>query len=170
MARGMGGKTRGEGSMKHVLLGGALVLGALGVLAGLAYLPGARDRAIDPGYHRACQSNLRQLALGALMYAADCGGALPDPVRWRAQLDLYVKNPMLYDCPHAAIGPYSRYTYAMNRRLRGGRIGGFQSPAEVVLFYEMGTDGQPATPHNGGMYCAFLDGHVGWVKGVPPGL
>ncbi len=121
-----------------------------------------------------CLSNLKQLALGALMYAQDHDETLPDADKWMDQLVPYLKNEAIYKCPGALD---LEYGYAMNAALSGMDIKTIVSPATTVMFFDsdLGTRNAAGGPeaicdpprHNGGNNYAYADGHATLEWRVP---
>jgi len=113
-----------------------------------------------------CLSNLKQLTLGAMMYAQHHDEKLPDADKWMDQLLPYLKNEAIYRCP-AALD--LEYGYAMNSALSGMAIEDITSPAWTVIFFDSdvgtrnaagGSDAVCDPPrHNGGNNYAYADGH-----------
>jgi prepilin-type processing-associated H-X9-DG protein len=96
-------------------------------------------------------SNLRQVMLAALMYAADHKETLP-PMESAAEIEKaltpYVKSKELL------VSPVDREPYRANVLLSGKKLADIENPAEMIVFYE-------ATPAaDGRRGAAFLDGHV----------
>lgn len=112
-----------------------------------------------------CIANLKQIVLAALMYAEDNDGRLPDAARWPRQLLPYVHHRELYRCEKDHSG--AAVSYAMDSAYSGRRTDEYTRAAERVLFVDADAAGRPVARHNGGCYCAYLDGHVKWVAGVP---
>jgi prepilin-type processing-associated H-X9-DG protein len=125
-------------------------------------IAGARGKAAEAG----CASNLRQLAMGVLMYAQDFDGALPGE-GWVADIQPYIKNDALFRCPNR---PEAKVGYAFNRALLGLNQAKIQRPAETIMLFEAKAQGDAPVGgaedvpvegiHDGGIYCAFADGHV----------
>ncbi len=123
----------------------------------------------------ACLSNLKQLALAALMFAQDHDDTLPSADKWTDEIMPYLKNEAILRCPAA---PELECGYALNRELAGKNVNFVANPAEGVLFFESnlgkrnatGTLRDAAVPgrHNGGNNYAFADAHCKWM-GEPPG-
>lgn len=115
-----------------------------------------------------CLSNLKQLALGALMYAQDHDEVFPPAETWCDDLYPYLKNTQVFCCP---VSPYG---YAYNAALSKKPLAQVDAPAEMVLFFEAAhreknAAGDPtklplAHRHNGGDCFAYADGHAKWVK------
>lgn len=122
----------------------------------------------------ACQSNLKQLALGMLMYAQDYNEKFPPAERWEDAIRLYVKNFQIFTCPAV---PSQEHGYAFNRALSGKSLGGVPRPAETILVYESAAgqknaadDGSswPEPPRHGTSNgCAYADGHVKLMPSKP---
>ena len=142
-----------------------VVLVILAMFAAIMFPVFARSR--EKARFASCMSNLKQIALGMLQYAQDNNDRLPDAAHWQDQLDPYLKNRQLYVCPSDERGWGTGNTYAMNPRLSSTKASDYSNPASVVAFYDADDSGRPVARHNGGTNCAFLDGHVKWLKGVP---
>ncbi len=116
-----------------------------------------------------CLSNVKQLALAALMYAGDHDGKLPTAA-WVAELEPYLKNASILRCPSR---PDLQVACAMNEKLVGGALLDIASPTETIMFFETavaapspvgGPDLVPAGGiHNGGLHVAYADGAGKWV-------
>lgn len=105
----------------------------------------------------ACLSNVKQIGLGVLMYAADHDDRLPrDPSRWKAAIMPYVKDEAIFHCPD---DPSGNVSYFFDARLAGRSQVDVTSVAETALIVE-GTAGKPAFRHRGTCNIAFLDGHA----------
>jgi len=126
-------------------------------------LAGARERAVCIS----CQSNLKQLALGALMYAQDHDEILPH-ANWMAEIMPYVKNEAIFACPGRQGTGLAGY--AMNKQLIQADLKALPDPAGTILFFEVGVDLKdqvggaddvpPGGVHDGQINAAFADGHV----------
>jgi prepilin-type processing-associated H-X9-DG protein len=156
--------TEGEAGVRKVLWGGCGLVGLV-VVAAIVYPLLARERGSRAD---SCEARLYQLALGLQMYAEDYDGGLPSAARWRSQLYPYVRDSRAFECLEP--DPGTGTGYAMNPRLSGRVISDFTDPASVVAFYDADEFGRPVARHHGGTNCAFLDGHVRWVEGVPGGM
>jgi len=118
----------------------------------------------------ACLSNMKQLCLAAMMYAQDWQQTLPSE-EWPKQLEPYLKNRSVYQCPGA---PDKTIAFALNEALAGAKLNDLPRPAETVLFYEssVGEDvpfGGPdavltESRHQGLITVGFADGHCKLMK------
>jgi len=101
-------------------------------------------------------SNLKQVALGMIMYTNDYDDAYPyaqsTPAAFFVELP-YVKNIQVFKSLNPK-GSIIRF----NMGISGGLASSIDSPAETVMFYESEAwdDGRRAV--------AYCDGHVKWVK------
>jgi prepilin-type processing-associated H-X9-DG protein len=121
-----------------------------------------------------CQSNLKQLALGMLMYAQDYDECFPPADRWSDVIYPYIKNWGILKCPG---DPKHEYGYAFNRALSFKRLGEIPRPAETPLLFDStlgkknaadeGISWPSGGRHSGGNSCAFTDGHVKWFREKP---
>ncbi|HZO90417.1 MAG TPA: hypothetical protein VFB38_18975 [Chthonomonadaceae bacterium] len=107
----------------------------------------ARENAVETS----SISNLKQLALGVLMYSQDNNEKLPpmkDPSAPKKAIDPYVKNDELF------VHPQTKEPYQPNVNLSRKSLAAISRPAETPLLYEAspGPDGMRAV--------AYVDGHV----------
>ena len=140
------------------------VLGVIVVLVGAITFPvfaPARCKARQTS----CQSNLKQLALGMLMFSQDHGNCLPSALTWQRDVFPYVKNEQLFKCPSDTSD--QACSYAMNVHLSKANLSTLSDPAEQILLYDADESGAPAKRHNDGLDIAFADGHVKWYKEPP---
>ncbi len=142
----------------------ALILLFVVVVLGAILFP-VFARSSEKARQASCASGLKQIATAALIYSTENGDALPDATRWPEQLEPHIKNRMLYRCPSDGSG--AEVSYAMNPRHDRAIVGDVSEPAESVLFYDADEQGHPTARHNGGTECAFVDGHVKWLSGIP---
>ncbi|MCS6923457.1 MAG: hypothetical protein NZM10_03675, partial [Fimbriimonadales bacterium] len=59
-------------------------------------------------------SNLKQLSLAMLTYAADYDDRLPPAPRWSDSIAARIRDPITFRCPSV---PPGKFGYAMNSRL-----------------------------------------------------
>ena len=113
-----------------------------------------------------CMNNMKQLALGGLMYANDNKDHFPSADHWCDALGKYVANPNTFLCP--AGDPSRRSHYAFNARLSGVDTKEVSSPNQTVLIFEIdggwNMSGGPELlmrpgRHNGSVGLVFADGH-----------
>jgi len=133
-----------------------------------------------------CQSNLKQMASAAYMYAEDWNGYLPPADKWCDSLNKYTSNDtQIYTCVNTEtqkfLGIWLRHKigrhewgYAYNSCVAGKQSESISVPSEQVVIFDS-IAGQrnranaitslPVTGrHHGGSNVAFADGHVTWCK------
>jgi len=138
----------------------------MSILAAILFPVFARAR--EKARQTSCQSNLRQIGLGMLMFAADHGDRLPDAPRWTEQVLPYIKNEQLLQCPMDR--SRAKVSYAMNPRYSGANPKDFEHPEELIVAFDADETGRPVARHNDGLDCLFMDGHVKWLPGIPDQL
>lgn len=130
-----------------------------------------------------CISNLKQIALGGLMYAEDYDDKLPNRDLWMDQLQPYLSSRTMPDgedkfeifrCPELKKdGETNRsiYGYAMNARLSDKKLGSFNDPVTTPAYYDSSNlaknasdlvTSRPSPPrHRDGTknVTAYIDGH-----------
>ena len=117
----------------------------------------------------ASQRKLKWLYTAMYNYSADWDGALPGE-QWVKDSEAHRKDNSLLVRPSRPDLPVG---YAMNEKLPGAKLADIENPGETVVLFEsnIGGDdpigGPEAVPeegvHNGGIMCAFVDGHVKWL-------
>ena len=118
---------------------------------------------------RACQSNLKQIALGIAQYTQDYDEKYPLAKPWIDIVQPYVKSEAIFNCPSIPKG--KRYGYAYNSKLSNKPGQAIFSISQTVSVYETsvlkrnayGIGENPAFRHFGGANYAFADGHVKWM-------
>lgn len=132
------------------------------------------------GAQQACQSNLKQLALAALMYASDYDERFPIADRWSWALHPYCRNVAIHHCP----SDEEPYSYAVNYKLSRQPMSKVTYPGTTVLLFESdlglpnawddeeypGTSLCDPPRHNEGNNYAFVDGHVMWCRRDNPAI
>ena len=167
-----------------------VVIAIIAILAAILFPVFARAR--EKARQSCCSSNIKQLALGMMMYAQDYDekmirrtysdhatdhNILGNP---RTYLAAYIKNDQIWVCPSRTnVTGYWQNGYTENRALAD-----IQTPAETVLIcdgtywldtfwkansYPTGSSCdsrlQTMTPnHNEGVNFGYCDGHVKWSK------
>lgn len=147
--------SEGLGSQFHALSGQGQQFVSLGAL-----LP-AMSKARGQAKVTQCMNNLKQLAIGCIMYSTDNKDTMPPDLgaTW-----MYVRHPRVYVCPEhpanmaadqgqmpAWINANSSYVYLGS----GARLGRMRMTAQTVLLHEKLEAG-----HDGRVNLAFFDGHV----------
>lgn len=133
----------------------------IAILAAILFPVFARAR--EKARQTTCTSNLKQLGLGAMMYAQDYDERMvwyymyaPYPSQlfwWGDQLQPYVKNYQLLECPSGSWG----YTYARPAGLPNPLVCSYALPAISNL------DNGTATPRISGNKLAVLQDPVGTI-------
>lgn len=116
-------------------------------------------------------SNLRQLALGVILYEQDHDKRMPDAAHWVDEIMPYVKTEAIFHDPSALAS--EKWSYAYNRALSHQPLAALDAPARTVLLFESNlgvrnaSDAGQSAPrpgrHLGGTDYAFADGHAKWV-------
>ncbi|HZR18710.1 MAG TPA: DUF4190 domain-containing protein [Verrucomicrobiae bacterium] len=162
------GALRGNG----LAIAGTVVSGVMVLILPLmaAMLLPALARAKGRAQSINCMNNMKQLALGGMMYATDNKDRFPQAENWCDVLGKYLGSPQVCVCP---VGdPARRCHYGFNASLSGIETKNVTSPAETVLFFEIeggwnqsgGRDLILARPRHGSTVgVAFADGHVEMV-------
>lgn len=101
-------------------------------------------------------SNMKQIALGTLMYAGDWNDILKmSPATAKEKIMPYIKNREVFKDP--ATGKDDVYVF--NNRLTNVPFDYVKYPAETVL-WSLGAQGALLYPYDGKTVIAFADGHV----------
>ncbi|HOY58965.1 MAG TPA: DUF4190 domain-containing protein [Verrucomicrobiota bacterium] len=165
-----GGAQKGQGVAIAGIAVSAAFLLFMPVMAGIM-LP-ALAKAKSQAQSITCMNNLKQLALGALMYANDYNDQLPPADAWcDAVLKYTAGSEAVFHCPSGAPGQRCHYGY--NARLTGKSLASVKDPDKVVLFFEVdggwNVSGGPelmlASPrHARARGVAYLDGHCVMIR------
>ena len=166
-------KSRGQLGGHGMALAGTIISGIslvlvpiIAILAAMLLTALARAKARAQTF--ACESNVKQLCLGVIMYAGDNNEQLPPANTWCDAISKYLGgSEKPFKC--FAGDQSQRSHYAFNARLQGVRLGRIQSPNLTVLIFE--TDGgwnlsggpelllnKPR--HISSVVVGFADGHV----------
>ncbi len=130
-----------------------VVIAIIAILAAILFPVFARAR--EKARQTSCLSNMKQLALGAMMYAQDYDEILPaalsrNPVDqstiwWHAMLQPYVKNTQVNICPSAMNNPSYGWAYqTCGYRLwettynTPAPLAKFTHPSETIMIGEQG--------------------------------
>jgi len=111
-----------------------------------------------------CSSNLKQSALGCLMYASDYDDRLPRDTDWEAVIYPYVKNQSIFVCPAVP----NEKGYARNPRLSDVEMSTISRPGECLLMWDAGAPVPGTTPptgstsprHGASDNFSYTDGHT----------
>jgi prepilin-type processing-associated H-X9-DG protein len=170
----MGKIRRSQGALRgrELALAGTIISGVfllmlpvLLVMAGMLLPALAQAKSKAQSIH--CISNMKQLALGAMMHANDNKEKLPAAENWCDTIQPYIQNPKVFQC--ASGDPGKRSHYAYNAQLSGVETAQISAPAETVLFFECdggwNVSGGPELMlkkprHRLTFSAAFVDGHV----------
>jgi prepilin-type processing-associated H-X9-DG protein len=105
----------------------------------------------------ASMSNLRQIALAAVMFVQDHDDKFTfPPADYRKALQVYTKNVSLFTSPYDKPGTQS---YKFNTALYKKSLSVVKNPSRTVMFYE-GAPGKLLFRNDGKALIAFADGHV----------
>ncbi len=80
-----------------------------------------------------CLSNVKQSAIGLLLYAGDSDDRLPGRDEWMDRIVPYTKNEWIFLCPEA---PRGMYGYAFNGALSQFDTKRLKAPDKTALIYE----------------------------------
>jgi uncharacterized protein DUF4190/uncharacterized protein DUF4339 len=166
-------RSRGALRGKGIAIGGTVVSGVMVLMLPLmaAMLLPALARAKGRAQSINCMNNMKQLALGGMMYATDNKDRFPQAENWCDVLGKYLGSPKVYLCP--AGDPMRRCHYAFNASLSGVETKNLSSPGETVLFFETeggwnqsgGRDLILSRPRHGATIgLVFADGHSEMVR------
>ncbi len=103
------------------------------VLAAILY-PVSSISHREPNRRSACLSNLKQCALGAIMYASGYDDTLPNATRWMDLEKPYVKREEIFHDP-LDVKP-GEYGYAFRERLSDKSLSGLLEPEKVMLEFD----------------------------------
>ncbi len=119
-----------------------------------------------------CLSNLKQMSIGALIYAQDFDGKFVDSDSWQQQILPYTKSDRIFSCP-ALTKQGKDGGYAMNSSLSGAQQKQISDPQNAILFFEVpegaSSSADPSSAlqkarHNGTISFVFADGHASGQK------
>jgi prepilin-type processing-associated H-X9-DG protein len=150
-----------------------LVFALLGAILFPVYTNGGPSRSTG------CLSNVKQMGVMQIMYAADYDDRFPLRDNWMDSTQEYRKSEGILRCPTFAFdekAPKNLYGYAMNQAMSGAKIP--PKPDTVPLIFESvnlarnasGTLDSLPNPgrHNGKNMIGYADGHVKAVDSNKP--
>ncbi len=151
------GPARAKGGISPVAIV-LLVIGGvalLGIIAVAALVGAAGTAARGQASAARCRSNLKQVALGVMMFSQDHNETFPDATTWETDVQPYVRDTGLFTCPS---GGGEDQSYEMNPALSRANLMQVPNLATTPLVYDAGfSNGTP--PHPEGWMVAFADGH-----------
>jgi len=119
-----------------------------------------------------CISNVKQLALGAIMYAGDNDDILPNGAVWMDKITEYVKYDSVFH--DTTFVPDGGYGYAYRKKLSGVNETKIDKPQNLILLFDSTLLGRNESSelwslpnpgrHGEGNNAAFVDGHAKWLK------
>lgn len=101
-------------------------------------------------------SNVKQISIATLMYAADHKGSLPSSKGFKAAVMPYLRNESIFTAPGAPKGTVS---YLLNPRLSGKKTTQISRPSETAMIIE-GKRGKAVFPYRGLTALGYADGHA----------
>jgi prepilin-type processing-associated H-X9-DG protein len=114
------------------------------------------ERAKRADKKTSCLTNIKNLALGTIMYSADNDDLLPNASKWRDSIFPYVKSQDMFRCPEDKSGALSSYRF--NPKLSRVSQTAIEDPVATMMIYE--GDGEGFIPrHAGKGSVAYVDGH-----------
>jgi hypothetical protein len=139
---------------------GLLWVVGIGLLAVLAMfvlpmilLPTVVQRSGSGASAPGCLSNVKQLAVGHLIYASDYDDRFVADANFKPAVMPYIKNNEIFACP------VTRVEFAANDGILGKDSTLLLDPAGTVLLYE-GYQKQLSGPHEGRSSVAYTDSHA----------
>ena len=113
-----------------------VVIAIIAILAAILFPVFARAR--EKARQASCQSNLKQILLGAHMYAQDydetCVIGYDNGRLWSDLMQPYIKNTQLMVCPS---GTYGYNSYGINSQgMFNPRLAQIQQPAQTIYFVD----------------------------------
>lgn len=120
--------------------------------------PKAFKTSREQARNESCRSNLKQIALGAILLEQKMGALKITPQNFKKELFPYTRTMAFFRCPQVSGGE----SYSFNGNLTNLKLGMPNAP-RIVMFYE-GRNGQLDFRHDGKANVAFADGHVQTVS------
>lgn len=131
------------------------------ILFGVAFVFALPLLLTPPGPKTRCLSNIKQLATGTLMYAADNDERLMLGPDVRVPLMPYLKDLSVFECAD------THMPFSVNDKVLGVETVAVTDPNKTVVFYE-GMLERLEYRHQGAANVAYLDGHARGVKPSDP--
>jgi len=170
-------KTNNTSLILVLVLGGGAFACLVGIAVLAAILFPVFAQARRQAQRTAAMSQMKQLALGNLMYANDHDDRLPLANAWMDELRPYIRSERIFHSPLAGRGGpglESEYGIAFMKSLSGAKLTRIPNPAGRVVLFDStlmgrnassGLETLPKPPRfgnaeTGGNVFAFADGHV----------
>jgi len=153
-----------------------VVIAIISILAAILFPVFARAR--ENARRASCQSNLKQIGLGAMQYTQDYDERMPlnGARSWRQVLEPYIKSGQIFSCPSNTVNTqtadsaapgYSeiKRSYSGNPRtfMTGLPLAVLQTPADRIIVDEViieWTDWPPLWVSSGGSFIHGWSGHL----------
>ncbi len=143
------------------------------VLAAMLFPLTMSDGRYSPRTH--CLSNLKNSALGCIMYASDYDDRMPMADQWADLTSKFRRSEGVLHDP--ALGK-NEYGYAFRNRASSMAISSVKKPMSFILMFDSTVRGRNAQSelwslpypgrHSGSNNGVFLDGHAKSKIGIPP--
>jgi len=155
-----------EGTQRRLTLAHWGLMAVISVLVGSVFFP-VFVASGPPAVRTVCLSNVKQLALGFVMYAIDSDDRLPAGSGWMDSLKPYEKSDQVWRCP--VLRSPDEYGYAMRERLSGANTDKIKKPESQPLVFDSVLLGRnavsdrvldPGFTRHRGLNIGFLDGHA----------
>ncbi|MGC9320403.1 MAG: H-X9-DG-CTERM domain-containing protein [Armatimonadota bacterium] len=164
---------RGHAGREMAIVGVVAAVLALTVVPLLAFgFAPVFLRSHEKARQSACLSNVKQMGLAQLMYAADYNDTFCDATNWPLQTWPYTKDQSIFVCPSdprpsPAPGCGWDLSYTMNDAMTGAHSKSLSNPARKALLFDgarpFGQAGAADFRHNAGLNVGYADGHARWV-------
>ncbi len=138
-----------------------MLLAALAIFAAILFP--VFGRAKEKAQATACLSQVKQLGLALMMYAADHEETLPEADSWEDAIAEYAgDNEALFTCPTTG------QRYIFNEALSGVDLKDLDNPQETPMLWEPALDAEGLVgPHGGQFNVGYADGHAKMVDKLP---
>ncbi len=138
-----------------------MLLAALAIFAAILFP--VFGRAKEKAQATVCLSNVKQLGVALMMYAADHEERLPEANSWKDAIAEYVgHNEALFTCP------LTGQRYIFNEALSGVDLKALDNPQATPMLWEPALHaGGQLGPHMGQFNVCYVDGHATMVDELP---
>ena len=118
--------------------------------------PGLIDQPRIASKQTASLSNVKQIAVAALLYAGEHDDHLPSATNLKASLIPYLRNADVFTAPDA---PKGSVGYFLDPRLSGVVVSWISNPAGTAMILQ-GSPRKTAFPYQGRTAMSYADGHA----------